>query len=528
MPHSAVVIKKGNPPVPLFDQSCSINYNGSNANRITGGSNRSWGMANEFSVMYWFMPRAFNGSDNLLLLGTVGSAANLITIQRQVSATKWNVGLYNSGGSQFKSYTWDDGAGEIEEFQWYQLWLTWDGTDLDVYTNSVNRTASATKGIDNAGTMTNTSRAFILGANLPGTTQFPLDGNTHQVAFFNKKLTDAEIVETYNGGNGTAFNLAFNQGNYSSKANLLSWYQMAKDTSNPQSSYYLDFGNVNSFNLNGIQGTHEKEGASPTGILVENQTFLTGSADYLQSAEAVTGLGTDWSISTWIRRATAGGTNNRIFMMANSSQVANRRMLLVNTSNGIQLDLRGPSGSSSASLVKSWQILDMDTAGSSVEWDHLVFTYTDGGGGDDALRVYVNGEDISFKTSGSGIGDPRISKVNDGQPNQTDTAQNITLGAATDGSGTDEWSGRMYNWAAWDSVLTAAEVTSLYNGGDGSLVDYRFATGDYASTADLLFYWRFANTGNRTENLGSDVTHDLNAENDPGSTFLADAPVGRL
>ena len=137
MPHSVVVIKKGNPPVPLFDQSCSINYQGVNGNRISGGSNRTWGMANEFSIMFWFMPRAFNGSDNLLLLGTLGSAINLLQLTRQVSATKWNANISTSGGTVFKSYTWDE-SGEILAFQWYQLWMTWDGTDFDVYTNGVN------------------------------------------------------------------------------------------------------------------------------------------------------------------------------------------------------------------------------------------------------------------------------------------------------------------------------------------------------------------------------------------------------
>ena len=56
------------------------------------------------------------------------------------------------------------------------------------------------------------------------------------------------------------------------------------------------------------------------------------------------------------------------------------------------------------------------------------------------------------------------------------------------------WKGNIDEVALWDSVLTADEITAIYN--SGTPTDLTVDAGDYASSSDLVGYWRMEeNTG---------------------------------
>ena len=101
---------------------------------------------------------------------------------------------------------------------------------------------------------------------------------------------------------------------------------------------------------------------------------------------------------------------------------------------------------------------------SSSTWAHVVFTY-DGA----TLKLYVNGALDSSKTTAAGI---------------SNTAHDMYIGAYTGNVNSDKLTGAIDEVGVWNRVLSAGEVTALYNSGTG--IQYPF-TG-IAQTANLAVF----------------------------------------
>ena len=107
----------------------------------------------------------------------------------------------------------------------------------------------------------------------------------------------------------------------------------------------------------------------------------------------------------------------------------------------------------------------------SGQWHHIVMVVDSSGNG----KLYINGGQESTWSSG------------------TNTSVNkFSIGQEYDGTGstaTDFFDGKIDEVAIWNVALSAADVTALYNSGNG--LKASADSGNYDNSGDLFGYWKF-------------------------------------
>ena len=82
------------------------------------------------------------------------------------------------------------------------------------------------------------------------------------------------------------------------------------------------------------------------------------------------------------------------------------------------------------------------------------------------------------------------------------------------------WKGKFDEMAVWDEALTAAEIAAVYN--SGTPIGLTSDAGDYASSANLMGWWRFE------ENTGTSIADSSTKSNVAtlvnGTAFSSDNP----
>jgi len=123
----------------------------------------------------------------------------------------------------------------------------------------------------------------------------------------------------------------------------------------------------------------------------------------------------------------------------------------------------------------------------SGQWHHIVMVVDSSGNG----KLYINGEQESTWSSG------------------TNTSVNkFSIGQEYDGTGStasDFFDGKIDEVAIWNVVLSAADVTALYNSGNGLKASAN--SGNYDNSGDLVGYWKF------NEGSGSTLTDSTSNSN---------------
>ena len=94
----------------------------------------------------------------------------------------------------------------------------------------------------------------------------------------------------------------------------------------------------------------------------------------------------------------------------------------------------------------------------------------------DTLRVYANG-----------VEDTSPTKTTDDTLTMTDITRIVEIG---DTVAINAFDGRIYAAAIWNAELTAAEVTAIYNSGDGRRFNLRTNSDAYQSASLLQHWWR--------------------------------------
>ena len=121
--------------------------------------------------------------------------------------------------------------------------------------------------------------------------------------------------------------------------------------------------------------------------------------------------------------------------------------------------------------------------------NHYAFTFAGG-----TVKFYVNGAEIANTKSGE---TQTVIMADDAD---------MAIGAISEAGG-NYWSGMINEVAMWDTaVLTLAEVQAIFN--DGKALDVSSDTGNYASSGDLVGYWR---------NNGLAVWEDLSTNSNDGT-----------
>jgi len=120
-------------------------------------------------------------------------------------------------------------------------------------------------------------------------------------------------------------------------------------------------------------------------------------------------------------------------------------------------------------------------------WHHIVVVVDSSGNG----KMFVNGEEEDTWSSG------------------TNTSVNrFSIGQEYDDTGSDPsdyFDGKIDEVAVWNVALSAADVTALYNSGNGLKASAN--SGNYDNSADLIGYWKF------NDGTGSTLTDSTSNSN---------------
>ena len=216
-----------------------------------------------------------------------------------------------------------------------------------------------------------------------------------------------------------------------------------------------------------------------------------GSNDEVTVSEDASLVVTHFTLQAWIKPAQANDTGNhlRVFSRGNDSGSQNRLIVAHDPNETLQFGLFSePSDGGRSETVNT------DATLSTTAWTHAVITFGTNGVG----KIYLNGSvDKSFDFT-----EDDASHVD---------ANGLAIGSSNGGS---YFNGKIDEVAFWDSVLTDAEVTALYNSGNG--LDAASNSGNYTSSSDLQAYWKMTE---QTGNSVADSSTNSNAGTVSGATW---------
>lgn len=259
-----------------------------------------------------------------------------------------------------------------------------------------------------------------------------LNGNLDAVTFWNREITENEILALYNSGNGREYP-------YPSTISI--------DVKSPNDNFGTNHGtlmNGCSFGIGKIGNAFTFDGVN------DYVSFPTDSWNSL--------VGTDLTISLWVKFASTG----------NQTLISNMSAPGVNIWNGWEIRI-----SSGQPIFYSWNNTGNTNGviGSSVTtntWYHIVATKRG-----NSYKIYMNG---SLTSTGSGTGNAIVNASFYPNIGHLQYSSSFHANYTTNGTLIDAVN-------LWNREITADEVTQLYNSGTGA--QYPF-TGTFSSAINQL------------------------------------------
>ena len=323
---------------------------------------------------------------------------------------------------------------------WYHVTFVFDRSDkMKIYLNGSLSGVNTTSGTNNLMSYSswniNTNHPFRIGAfttsdNIGTTANFT--GKIDAFSVWNRAITNDEITALYNSGNGQQY---------------------------PFSSVTLSNSMLDSVNAqNGtLQG-----GLTLTTGKVGNAFTFNGSSNYVTVPNNSFGSTGNFSISVWINPS-AQGSYNTIFEDAYLSTGTNRY--------GIALYLQG-GGVRFATYNGTGNLAYGNTSTiSNNTWQHIVITKTTG----NAWKMYINNTLQSLITVIGNITTNPGVNVN----SQANIGSDLDIGVRA-----GYFNGKIDGLTTWTKELTASEITSLYNAGNGA--EYPFSSQTLPSPNDAV------------------------------------------
>jgi hypothetical protein len=386
--------------------------------------------------------------------------------------------------------------------EWAHIVFSVNSSDvLKGYWNGVLQTTDATA----TGSMTDTNRQVSIGARINGTMDFT--GAINHVAIWNTQLSDDAVKDIYNRGAPHLVDLTKNVGsNYTAAANLQHWWRLGYD----MSDLGKDYGNGTAIDVDtnsvGIDNTNITP-TVPGGASIDFDGNTQGSApvEYVfDDTGRTVGVGASYSMACWFMNHNASSANNEIICDIQDKTTSNFNRILIydRSTSAITAFVSDGSGNSA--------IADSGIAVRAGEWHHAVLVKN----GTTSLKLYLNGEEVAEDTTSV--------------PTTTDASnRSMAWGSnAQDPTATQAFDGAVAESALWSSALSAAEVRTLFNGGNPYCLDLEQDFRDYASSANLV-EWQVAMDPARTGETGGNIVRtrvgsfDLEL-NDSGITHADD------
>ena len=398
---------------------------GNGSNGYVSLPNNSLNFTGSFSISFWVkMNNVANTYDIFVTnLNSVGSAYGYgFLVYREF--TNWAFQI--NGGDKLIIYR--HSSGSLNNNQWYHVAVCKSSTSTNMYINgTLVSTTKATAGpvptpVETFNpTYTSTQPCSIVGA--PGTGF--LNGTMDAVNFWQKELTQSEITELYNSGNGAQY-IGDN---------------FYKPTTNDA------LGTNNGTAVGGLTYEVGKVGTA---------FKFNGTNAYVELGD-VMDLGlSSWSYGMWFKSAVA--SSGTLFSKAIATGLAGRFAAYID-SNRINFifDPNSP-------LNSAGNPFNIGTSNTIVTntWYHLVCVFDRTSN----IRLYLNGVLQSVTTS-YGVND--LSQFGAANTNYN-TSCPFRIGAYTAADNINALSlfnGSIDAFNVWNRVLTASEITELYNSGNG-------------------------------------------------------------
>jgi hypothetical protein len=182
---------------------------------------------------------------------------------------------------------------------------------------------------------------------------------------------------------------------------------------------------------------------------------------------------TTFSISVWLKIPDSSGT--RVFFDGRDSGGDGTTLYTSGSSDKVIISINGQALTQTTAIRDAWQHIGVSYDGSTI-------------------KLYSNAVTVQTKSTTQTVA-------------VTETGR---LGAKAFGLGDPipvalQFAGRMDEFAFFSSVLTGAEFVEIYEAvnTDGLVLDLTKDSGDYASSSDLLDYYRFEGPGTSATNKGS-------------------------
>jgi hypothetical protein len=219
----------------------------------------------------------------------------------------------------------------------------------------------------------------------------------------------------------------------------------------------------------------------------------------------------DISMQVWLKFDDATGFAYPVMKINNDS--ANTEGLMTRLTNGdkFQFFLKGgfEDGTGSTTIASITSASTLTSLEDS--WVHVVLTIQRDydGNGRSRTRLYINGSQSALSNASSITGSVT-----------TDTNGDLVLGGYRSGAAVaGEFTGRMSEFAIWNTLLDADAVSALWN--SGNALNAAVDDGDYDNSNNLTGYWRL------DESSGASV-EDITSGGQDGTinnaTWVEDAP----
>lgn len=197
----------------------------------------------------------------------------------------------------------------------------------------------------------------------------------------------------------------------------------------------------------------------PSGFSHEFSLELNGSELLRKNANVAVNIVNSWSCFCWVK-ALSGHAGGTLFQIKPVTGSTNQLLITYASDGRVDLTIVDTIGA-------SFKIYQYNTLITSDIWSHVGVTWN----GTD-LKLYYNGSFVAPSTI-----------LLDNSITMTGPNRRVAFGGDVDG-GTGLLGARIHSASLWDTDLSAGEVSTAHNGGDGSTLDLSFVQGD-----NLKHWW---------------------------------------
>lgn len=374
------------------------------------------------SYSAWVYPTNLNETYNFVFQNGDGISGTALILNTN------KIGFFYKGGTYFRA-----GTATLTLNAWNHIVVVYDGGGLNngnvsFYLNGAFDVTVATP----YWTETPTYAYTQIGRYSSGAHFF--NGLVDEVGVWNRELTASEVTELYNSGSGKQYPT----GILPLWSDLLAYYT-ADNTPNDA------LGNYNGTLVNGA--------TYGTGI-INNGFSFDGVNNYVNLGDNLDIRLDSWTYNFWINMDTIN-RNNSILTKSDSGNNWERWWYRVNTSNQLEFHLQnGTNNATNRKYFRSTQTLSTST------W-YMVTVVLDR---TDKAYMYINGTPETI-ISTDGNGTSITNELSSWSAYDFNRTFNSCIGAFSNIS--NPFDGIIDEGGIWNRVLTASEVTQLYNSGSG-------------------------------------------------------------